>query len=138
MGDNEAGKLKEDRKAVWKGKARQEEEGSNTTITSDDEALAQRQKAINVDMGQDNQVVEADIDDQVIEADMSSLVCPPYKFSKPEGGTGPHLRMEPSQKKILPDTNSPPHALDTIPNPLNLPLDALAALTCTVLGVDMV
>ena len=64
MGDNEAGKLKEDRKAVWKGKARQEEEGSDTTITSDDEAPAQRYKAIDVDMGQDNQVVEADIDDR--------------------------------------------------------------------------
>ena len=76
MGDNEAGKLKEDRKAVWKGKARQEEEGSNTTITSDDKALAQRHKAIDVDMGQDNQVVEADIDDQIIEADMSLSVCP--------------------------------------------------------------
>ena len=43
--------------------------------------------------------------------------------------------MEPSQKKILLNTNSPLHALDTMPNPLNLPLDALAALTHTVLGV---
>ena len=32
-------------------------------------------------------------------------------------------------------SNNPPNALNTIPNPLNLPHDALAALTHTVLGV---
>ena len=32
MGDNEVSKLKEDMEAMWKGKAQQEEEGSDTTI----------------------------------------------------------------------------------------------------------
>ena len=33
------------------------------------------------------------------------------------------------------ESNNPPHVLNTIPNPLNLSHDALAALTRTVLGV---
>jgi hypothetical protein len=66
-------------------------------------------------------------------------VPPPYKFSKPKGGAGRRLRAQPPQ--IPPETDSdsesgnPPYALNTIPNPLNLPPDALAALTRTVLGV---
>ena len=40
-----------------------------------------------------------------------------------------------SSQILLDMNNSPPHSLNTIPNPLNLPLDTLAALTCTVLGV---
>jgi hypothetical protein len=66
-------------------------------------------------------------------------VPPPYKFSKPKGGAGPRLRAQPSQIPPNTDGNSesddPPQALNTIPNPLNLPYDALAALTHTVLGV---
>lgn len=60
----------------------------------------------------------------------------PYKFSKPKGGAGPRLQAQPSSDT---DSNSefddPPQALNTIPNPLNLPHDALVALTNTVLGV---
>jgi hypothetical protein len=73
----------------------------------------------------------------------------PYKFSKPKGGAGPKLREQPSRKPPGdkdsnaefddPDSGSesdnPPQPLNTIPNPLNLPHDALVALTNTVLGV---
>jgi hypothetical protein len=65
-----------------------------------------------------------------------SSVPRPYKFSKPKGGAGPRLQAQPSSDT---DSNSefddPPQALNTIPNPLNLPHDALVALTNTVLGV---
>jgi hypothetical protein len=70
----------------------------------------------------------------------------PFRFSKPKGGAGPKLKAQPS--RIPPgggDINSefdnpsgsanPPQPLNTLPNPLNLSLDALAALTNTVLGV---
>ena len=56
-----------------------------------------------------------------------SFVHPPYKFSKPRGGAGPRLQGEPSQ--IHQDN------LNTISNPLNLPLDELMTITCTILSV---
>lgn len=67
---------------------------------------------------------------------------PPYKFSKPKGGTGPKIRAQPS--RIPPDdpfdpsdnnSDDAPQLLNTLPNPLNLSNNALAALTNTVLGV---
>jgi hypothetical protein len=82
-----------------------------------------------------------------------SSVPRPYKFSKPKGGAGPRPRAqtplddrgsgsEPDEPDDPLYTNSnsdfdddPPHPLNNIPNSLNLPHDALVALTNTVLGV---
>jgi len=80
-----------------------------------------------------------------------SSVPPHYKFSRPKGGAGPRLRAQATPTRMPSDTegdsefdgppdsgsesNDPPQTLNTIPNPLNLPHDALVALTRTVLGV---
>lgn len=66
-----------------------------------------------------------------------SSVPPPYKFSKPKGGAGPRLKAQipPNTASNSESDDDPPQAFNTIPNPLNLPHDALAALTRTVLGV---
>ena len=64
---------------------------------------------------------------------------PPYKFTRPKGAAGPRLRAE---RKTPPHANggpgpgdNPSYPSNTVPNPLNLSHDALAALTVTVLGV---
>ena len=72
----------------------------------------------------------------------------PYTFSKPKGGAGLKLRAQPSRiprgdinstfnnpSDSSSESDNPPQPLNTLPNPLNLSNDALAALTNTVLGV---
>ena len=64
---------------------------------------------------------------------------PPYRFTRPKGGAGPRIRAEcrtPTHANGGPGPgDDPSYPSNTIPNPLNLSQDALAALTLTVLGV---
>ncbi|KAF8817368.1 hypothetical protein BYT27DRAFT_7247260 [Phlegmacium glaucopus] len=124
-----------------KGRAREVEDSNSDTMSESDkgegEGEAGRVKDV-VIVSSDTESKSDEVSSN-IKPSGSSSVPPPYKFSKPKGGGGPRLQVKPSQ--VPPDTDSssesdsPPHAINTIPNPLNLPHDALVVLTQTVLGV---
>ena len=121
------------RKSIQKGK------GKARQVETEDEEMENSEKSEeeNGEMDDDEDAPEAE---RVLNHSKGSSTVPrPYKFSKPKGGAGPKLRAQPS--RILPDdpseseSDNPPQPLNTLPNPLNLSHDALAALTNTVLGV---
>jgi hypothetical protein len=137
--DNKSYKWK--RKAVKKGKAPQREENSdgNVMIGLDEDKMVEEGLDFNED-DEDYEVVDADMASPLnwTRSELlssfsknprfaSSFVHPPYKFSKPRGGAGPRLWGKPSQ--IHQDTSN------MISNPLNLPLDELTTMTCTILSM---
>lgn len=159
MGDNEAEKLKEEKmrrnaekkgKFVRKGKApRPEDKHTDDDIESDEDQLEEEKYMKVVKKGKaprrneedsdiiiesdGDEIIDINIDDdeEIVANDpmsSSSFVHPPYRFSNPKGGAGPRLRENPSD-------GSPSQTSNTIPNPLDLPLDAVAAFTRTILGV---